>query len=215
MDGSENILCYGQFKKLSLQEQIAAVQKGRPTPPLPGLTCGTSKGGKLQFSTTWYEKVSWLTGCEQRQILLCFPCVMFSNSKDVWSFTGFSDIKNLGRGIQRHEKSRDHLDCSVKLTVFGKEEYRIDLALSEAARVSRAKHNEQVKQNRHVLSSLVDIVCLLGRQELSFRGHDESEISSNQGNYRELFKLLMKRDEVLQTHLNNSKAFTGLRSKMI
>ncbi len=48
-----------------------------------------------------------------------------------------------------------------------------------------AKHNETVKQNRAFLNRLIDVTSLLGRQELSFKGHDESSESSNKGNYRE------------------------------
>lgn len=62
---------------------------------------------------------------------------LFSNLKDVWCCTGFSDIKNLGCGIQRHEKSWEHFNNALKLTIFDKKEYCIDLAVSEAARVSR------------------------------------------------------------------------------
>ena len=55
---------------------------------------------------------------------------------------------------------------------------------------------------------LIDAVYFLGKQELSFRSHDESESSQNKGNYVELLKLLQQYDEVLRRHLSDATVFT-------
>ncbi|MGH0121058.1 UNVERIFIED_CONTAM: hypothetical protein FKN15_069261 [Acipenser sinensis] len=49
-----------------------------------------------------------------------------------------------------------------------------------------AKHNENVRRNRAILKRLINATIFLGRQELAFRGHNESEDLANKGNYREL-----------------------------
>jgi hypothetical protein len=41
-----------------------------------------------------------------------------------------------------------------------------------------------------LIGRLIDITIYLGTQELAFGGHNENENSFNQGNFRELAKLL-------------------------
>ena len=65
----------------------------------------------------------------------------------------------------------------------------VDVLFSKARKVER--YNEEVRQNREMLKNIVDAVFYLGRQEMTFRGHDESATSLNQGNYRELLKSLV------------------------
>ena len=48
------------------------------------------------------------------------------------------------------------------------------MSLDNAQRENAIRHNEIVKNNHAVLRRLSDIVIFLSRQELSFRGHDES-----------------------------------------
>ena len=42
----------------------------------------------------------------------------------------------------------------------------------------------------------------LSKQELSFRGHDESSVSLNKGNYRELLELIAKFDPQFERRLH-------------
>ena len=64
------------------------------------------------------------------------------------------------------------------------------------------RYNEEVKQNREMLKNIVNAVLYLGRQEMAFRGHDESSTSLNQGNYRELLKSYGKLDSVFDRRLH-------------
>lgn len=57
---------------------------------------------------------------------------------------------------------------------------------------------------------MIDVTSLLGHQELSFRGHDESSESANKGNYREFAETLAKYDPVLATQFQSSAVFSGL-----
>ena len=70
-----------------------------------------------------------------------------------------------------------------------------------------------------MLTTLFEAVLFLSRQELSFRGHDESRVSLNKGNYRELLTLLGKFDSVFERRLHgrlldvergNAGVFTGV-----
>jgi hypothetical protein len=50
-------------------------------------------------------------------------------------------------------------------------------ALQEHANVNKILYNENVRKNRLLATYLIDVTLLLGKQELAFRGHDETEIS--------------------------------------
>lgn len=47
----------------------------------------------------------------------------------------------------------------------------------------------------------IDVTILLAKQELTFRGRDESHNSSNMGNFKEIFNLVVKRDQEIQDHV--------------
>uniref|UniRef100_A0A673BCZ9 DUF4371 domain-containing protein n=1 Tax=Sphaeramia orbicularis TaxID=375764 RepID=A0A673BCZ9_9TELE len=84
------------------------------------------------------------------------------------------------------------------------------LTFTWCAHIQVEKHNETVKQNRAFLNRLIDVTSLLDRQELSFRGHDESSTSSNKGNYRKFTETLSKYDSVLATQFQSSAVFSGM-----
>uniref|UniRef100_H2ZSF4 HAT C-terminal dimerisation domain-containing protein n=1 Tax=Latimeria chalumnae TaxID=7897 RepID=H2ZSF4_LATCH len=72
-------------------------------------------------------------------------------------------------------------------------------------------YNNMVEQNCDVLERFINVVCLLGQQELSFRAHDESATSLNRGNYVEMAHFLSRYDDRLATHFSTaSNVFTGL-----
>ena len=62
---------------------------------------------------------------------------------------------------------------------------RVDILFSRARREEVQRHNEQVRQNRETLKTISEAVLFLSKQELAFRGQDESNDSLNKGNYRE------------------------------
>jgi hypothetical protein len=58
---------------------------------------------------------------------------------------------------------------------------------------------------------LIDVTVTLAKQELAFRGRDESNNSFNTGNFKEIFNLLIKRDSEIQAHIKKiGGVFTGL-----
>ena len=52
-------------------------------------------------------------------------------------------------------------------------------------------------------------MCYLAKQELPFRGHDESSESVNKGNCIELLNLLRNYDSPLDIHLSAATVFKG------
>lgn len=129
-----------------------------------------------KFQTSWYNKFTWLSGCDKRNKLFCFICVFFRGEKE-WSFDGISTIKNIIRKAEKHSISKTHLKNQEQFHLLGK--IRIEHAISEGRRLEAQKHNEQVGINRRILARMVHVVCYLGKQELAFRGHRENTESLN------------------------------------
>lgn len=71
---SVDYILKNKFSRLSEEEKVFIKKEGPQKPPI---VCSNSKacaGGTTgrsgrQFSTTWYEKYEWLTGCAVRNIL--------------------------------------------------------------------------------------------------------------------------------------------------
>ncbi|XP_074521359.1 zinc finger MYM-type protein 1-like [Halichoeres trimaculatus] len=124
------------------------------------------------------------------------------------STTGFVDLANLARAMERHSKSRGRITSELKLKLFGR--VRIDEALDQAAAISVTRHNQQVEKNRAILKRLIAAVLYLGGQEQAFRGHSESTSSSgNRGNFMELVQTFAEFDTTMAEHLSSATAFTG------
>lgn len=202
-----------QFSRLAFEEKRQLLSDGRPTPELPDLQ--QRKGQKIvrTFQSEWYKRKDWLCGCATLNRLFCFPCLLFGGTTDkVWTNAGYCDLNNLPCAIAKHEKSVVHIQSQISLKTFGHN--RIDLALDEQWRLGVSMHNEKVKKNREILKSLIDVVCFLGKQELAFRGNNETESSSNRGNYIELLHLLASKDANLASHLASSTVFSGTSNRI-
>lgn len=79
-------------------------------------------------------------------------------------------------------------------------------------KIANTEHNKRVKKNREVFKRLVDVTCFLAKQELAFRGHNETETSLNRGNYIETLNLLKSYDFILQDHFETATVFKGTSS---
>lgn len=190
-------------------QKVEIKKKGRPTPDVQIFQKDGNKS--RSFSMSAYRNCEWLTACVAVKRLFCWPCILFPAqgiSNEVWQSSGFVDLKNLPRAIVRHTASKEHIIATVKLVCLGTQ--RIDHAIDEGAKLLTERHNEQVSHNRDILKRLIDITSLLARQELAFRGHDESADSQNKGNYREVFAVLSKYDNLVKNLPAQSNVFTGL-----
>ena len=102
---------------------------------------------------------------------------------------------------QKHEGSKSHMEAYKLWRVFDSRE-GVDVLFSRARREEVERYNEEVRQNREMLKNIGEAVLYLAKPELAFRGHDESRTSLNQGNYRELLKVLGKFDLVFDRRLH-------------
>ena len=141
------ILRLRNFSKLSFQFKVDIIKKSRPISDLKNLlqTSGRKKINRF-FRKEWYTRQEWLCGCALRNRLFCYPCLLFSRSDNVWTKTGFCDLKNLPRSLSKNEKSNIHIQSQISFKKFGT--LRIDLALNKQLGLNVSLHNSKVKENR-------------------------------------------------------------------
>ena len=203
-----SILQNRTFSVLSNEEKLKIKEIGRPLPDLNIVQTVTT--GKRQFKRVFkkeiYNNHDWLCGCEVKNALFCFPCILFGGEQS-WTKTGITDINHLSTSIKKHESSSVHLRNVLKLSLFGN--VNIASQLDSAYRRKIAEDNEKVKQNRYILNILINCVRFCGIFELALRGHDETESSSNPGVYRGLINFSAELDASLKGHLEKSTVFKG------
>ena len=74
---------------------------------------------------------------------------------------------------KKHERAKSHMEGYKLWRTFDTTE-RIDVVFSRARREEIQRHKEHVRQNRDMLKIISEAVLFLAKQELPFRGHDES-----------------------------------------
>lgn len=203
------------FRQRNFQEKLSIINIGRPTPNL-NLMQKQQKTCRY-FNMKFYDNFKWLAGCKHENRMYCWPCFLFSKEKTVWSDTGYVDLNNFSNAAKKHDQSQNHLKAILALHNFG--ETRIETSISQSYRETIERHNAKVDRNRNIMRRLIDITCFLAKQELPFRGHDETADSSNCGNFLECAKLLANYDGLLEDHLqsidNKYKcAFSGLSNRI-
>ena len=148
-------LLENHFSKLSYSSKCPVKTLGRQTPEITLVNkihplLRNPKGYLCKFNSKVYDCYDWLTACDKRNKLFCFPCLLFCHStKSVWTSGGYENLSNLGSVASKHESSIAHKACVISLKRFG-DEGRIDTALSEARRNAIIEHNKRVEENRRV-----------------------------------------------------------------
>ncbi|CAH9118761.1 unnamed protein product [Cuscuta epithymum] len=144
-----------------------------------------------RFCPSWFNEFeSWLEYSINKDASYCLYCYLFKvdygkqSGGDAFVTTGFSNWSVKGR-------LRDHVGVpnSAHNIAYRKGEdlmkqiQHIDVAI--------LKQSDQVREiYRRRLSASLTCIRFLLKQGLPFRGHDESDASSNQGNFLELLKVL-------------------------
>lgn len=207
---SVDILLEKPFSLRPLQEKLEIKKLGRPTPELNLIQTINIKSGNRSvnrvFKRDVYEKHNWLCGCNSRNALFCFPCLLYGGESS-WAKSGFTDLNHLTVRAKKHEASEIHIKNSLQLALLGS--VNVAEQLDSAYRRSISVHNEKVLQNRYILNIIINCVRFCGAFELALRGHDESESSSNPGIFRGLINFSAELDVALKTHLERATVFKG------
>ena len=139
------------FSARNIAEKQEIIRKGRPTPVLK------NKIKTRTFQKKWYKDIDWLCGSSVTEKLYCWPCLLFKpKDNQSWTGAGYNNFKNILTECKHHSKSLNHLSSYKSLKTFG--QYDILTAISEAAKLAKQIHNEEVEENRQYLKQLTNAV---------------------------------------------------------
>ncbi|KAF0702099.1 zinc finger MYM-type protein 1-like, partial [Aphis craccivora] len=183
------------FSLLSLEQKIKIKNEGRPKPNIIIVKESKCKDRiiKRSFNIETYEKNDWICGCD----------VTNSRSNEIsWSKLGIDDLCHLSAKIKSHEKTQSHINAQLSLKLLGKQDIRQQL------------NSAFLKENRYILSKIIDCIRFCGAFELALRGHDEKADSINPGVFRRLINFSAELDSALKTHLEKTTVFKGISKEI-
>ncbi|KAL4091880.1 hypothetical protein QTP88_026492 [Uroleucon formosanum] len=206
------------FRRLHSDNKNDLLKVGKPI-PISSALAPDKKLSKVfcrSFNPNLYQQHSWLCGSHYIQKLFCWPCLLLGKMKSVWNTVGYYDLKNLSRGIQIHQTSKEHIHNHLGLKNLEKNYFSILDVVNEHGNLFKKNYNENVRLNRLFMEHLIDLVLFLGKQELAFRGHDENSDSLNKGNFRELFDMhIIRCSQEIQNHYNSIKNIFSDKSELV
>ena len=74
----------------------------------------------------------------------------------------------------------------------------VDIQLNEAAREMKERQERERSENRHIVEVIFNVVRHSAKQNVAFRGHDETSLSKNKGNFLEEIYFLAKYHQPLK-----------------
>lgn len=165
------------------------------------------------------QKRDWLVYSPCTSKMYCFWCTLFIPESTPmyepnWTKLGINQWKKGLDKIERHENTDIHKLAAFRYNSFisGRS---IKIEMSKSAKLAEQSRLRKIEKNKKSLSTLFDVTLFLSRQNLAFRGHDESENSLNQGNFRELVKLIKKFDQNLSGYLEENQKYAQYLSPAI
>ncbi|CAL2255229.1 unnamed protein product [Prunus armeniaca] len=151
-----------------------------------------------RFLVKWFDSFVWLEYSKEKDAAFCFHCYLFKCDFDKQGKAG-SDVfiekgfKNWRKGP---ENFRDHVGQVGSLHNKATQHCTDLMNQKQHVETIVIKQTDQARVNyRILLIAALDCTRYLLRQGFPFRGHDESETSTNRGNYVELLKFLADHDE--------------------
>ncbi|KAL1139372.1 hypothetical protein AAG570_006356 [Ranatra chinensis] len=108
------------FHNASYEDKLRIKLLGRPTPDLSLEQVAKAKDRQFtrRFNPKVYKKKEWLCGCELRNALFCFPCLLFGGDFS-WTKAGIRDLNHLAERIKKHDSSPFHVENVFNLAVLG------------------------------------------------------------------------------------------------
>uniref|UniRef100_A0A2N9EUU1 TTF-type domain-containing protein n=1 Tax=Fagus sylvatica TaxID=28930 RepID=A0A2N9EUU1_FAGSY len=148
-----------------------------------------------RFNKSWFTRFDWLEYSIAKDAAFCLYCYLFKRDVgeqaggDTFVTEGFSNWKC-------PEKLRIHEGGINSSHNQARRMFEDLLKPNQSIQSFHFKQTDQARiEYRTRLNASVDCIRFLLRQGLAFRGHDESEDSSNQGNFLELLRFLADHNE--------------------
>ncbi|KAL4088600.1 hypothetical protein QTP88_023689 [Uroleucon formosanum] len=175
---------------------------------IPGKSFPKRKQNNIfrSFHDTYYYKMlpdkstvkrTWVSYSPSIDRVYCIVCKLFGTTKgktNSLSREGTNDWQHISTRLNEHESSIDHLNSVIRYSMYVKNN-RVDV------NDLRLTSNTKVAENRETVKVIIEIIIYLARQNIPFRGHDESVNSLNRGNFLQLVKLLSHHHPILSHHM--------------
>eukprot|EP00732_Lithocolla_globosa_P001241 Lithocolla_globosa_v1_NODE_583_length_3681_cov_15.345284.p1 type:complete len:543 gc:universal NODE_583_length_3681_cov_15.345284:3050-1422(-) len=195
-------------KRSNVPEDIASGPEVKPVQPTRTNFPKTMFGQKQRsFSSGWYAVHPWIEYSESVDAIFCFPCRFFSlpspHINSTFTLNEFSNWKKATGhtgSLCSHSTTDVHKSSMLawneyqKRTALNSEHSSVDTILQKVSDTEKA-------ENRHFVKSICEVLLLTAFQNISQRGHDESDESLNRGNFLEVLTLLSKHDEIISRKL--------------
>lgn len=154
------------------------------------------------------SKRIWLTYSSKHSALFCSICLAFETVCDKNTFIlGVNDWRLIYQRIEEREKSKTH-GISVDAYFLKNSSGSVDQLLIHDQCNLRKK---QAEEKRQVLTRINDIIKMIGKRGLSFRGTSSNEVAYtlsehtiDHGTILEMVILLSKYDPIPKLHIDSS-----------
>ena len=168
------------------------------------------------FNPLWLHNHSWLEYSIKKESAFCFVCYLFKEKKT--SGKGTNAFTDGGwSNWNREDALLKHVGCVTSVHNAAQERYNLFVNPRAAIDDLYVKVNsEDLRLYKMRLKYSLRCLQFLLHQGLAFRGHDESEQSSNRGNFLELLKWLAANSEEVNKYvLKNAPGNCKLTSHQI
>uniref|UniRef100_A0ABD2X297 DUF4371 domain-containing protein n=1 Tax=Trichogramma kaykai TaxID=54128 RepID=A0ABD2X297_9HYME len=117
--------------------------------------------------------------------------------------TGFEDRQHIHDRVKEHEKSKFHQNCVGAYYLHTKNADLPNLLNKNL----NDKRREEVMTNRKIIESVIDVIKLIGKCQISYRGNKKEAAYSlkdidSHGNFLEILLLLSKHNPILKDHID-------------
>ncbi|WOL10055.1 zinc finger MYM-type protein 1-like [Canna indica] len=144
-----------------------------------------------RFHSDWYKNYSWMKYSVDADAVFCLWCYLFKNETE--NIAGGDSFVN-GGFYSWHKIDRYDKHIGLVRSAHNQAQIRCEDLMNEKCSIQTAyyKQYDQAKcEYRTRLTASIDVLRFLPHQGLAFRGHDESETSSNNGNFLELLSCVV------------------------